>query len=192
MKEKNIKKLKKAIDKEILRWYFFAQIKGGGVSRRGKDYTMKMELRIEGKVIVIESEGAVSVQIRDENPKTLAPAVVPAAVSENALKNSPAIAPVVAPAPAVVSEIAKENAPAVVPVPAANDGLFAKLVQLRRELAMAANVPPYVIFNDKSLWDMVEKLPQDLAAFGNISGVGRAKLEKYGDVFLSAIKGVAA
>jgi ATP-dependent DNA helicase RecQ len=39
---------------------------------------------------------------------------------------------------------------------------------------------------------MVQKRPQDLAAFGNISGVGKAKLEKYGEVFLSVIKGVAA
>jgi ATP-dependent DNA helicase RecQ len=72
------------------------------------------------------------------------------------------------------------------------DSLFARLVQLRRELAMEAGVPPYVIFNDKSLHEMAEKLPQDLAAFGNISGVGKAKLEKYGDIFLSAIKGAAA
>jgi ATP-dependent DNA helicase RecQ len=137
---------------------------------------MKMELRIEGKVIVIEAEGAVSVQVRDEKSAAVAPSVTPA----------PAVAPVVAPAvdaPAAVS--------AVAPIAASGD-LFAKLVQLRRELAMAASVPPYVIFNDKSLHEMTEKLPQDLAAFGNISGVGVAKLEKYGEIFVSAIKGAAA
>ena len=39
---------------------------------------------------------------------------------------------------------------------------------------------------------MVEKRPADLAAFANIGGVGKAKLEKYGAAFLAAIEGAAA
>jgi ATP-dependent DNA helicase RecQ len=69
--------------------------------------------------------------------------------------------------------------------------LFSKLVELRRGFAAAASVPPYVVFKDSALREMVDKRPADLAAFGSISGVGKAKLEKYGDIFLAAIKGVA-
>ena len=128
---------------------------------------MKMELRIDGKVIVIEAEGAVSVQIIEEKE------VVRPVQKQNA-------------EPQAVKEIISDN------VPAASDDLFSKLVDLRRELSAAANVPPYVIFKDNTLREMVEKRPADLAAFGNIGGVGKAKLEKYGDIFLSVIKGAAA
>jgi len=146
---------------------------------------MKMELRIAGKIIVIESEGEVSVHVWDEQAVVVAPV--------GGVENVPSAAPASVATSVVevekvteeVQEIEKENTVNA-------DSLFAKLVQLRRELAMSANVPPYVIFNDKSLREMAEKLPQDLAAFGNISGVGKAKLEKYGDTFLSVICGGAA
>ena len=71
---------------------------------------------------------------------------------------------------------------------ARNNALFHKLSGLRRELASAAKVPPYMIFHDKTLLSMVEKMPVDLFSLGNISGVGKSKLEKYGDMFLSALQ----
>jgi len=71
---------------------------------------------------------------------------------------------------------------------AINNALFHKLSDLRRQLASAENVPPYLIFHDKTLWGMVEKMPVDLPALGTISGVGKAKLEKYGGMFLSALQ----
>jgi superfamily II DNA helicase RecQ len=69
-----------------------------------------------------------------------------------------------------------------------NNALFHKLSSLRRELASAENVPPYMVFHDKTLWCMVEKKPFDLPELGKISGVGKAKLEKYGAKFLSALQ----
>jgi len=84
-------------------------------------------------------------------------------------------------------------APQAEPETAVNGGdLFTKLVELRRELSAAASVPPYVIFKDSTLREMVEKRPADLAAFGNIGGVGKTKLEKYGAAFLAVIEGAAA
>jgi len=71
---------------------------------------------------------------------------------------------------------------------ARNNALFHKLSGLRRELATAAKVPPYLIFHDKTLWGMVEKMPADLPSLGGISGVGKSKLEKYGGMFLAALK----
>ena len=72
-----------------------------------------------------------------------------------------------------------------------DDGLFQKLTLLRKTLAVAANVPPYLIFHDKTLREMAAIMPANMQAMGHISGVGQAKLEKYGPAFLEAINGVA-
>ena len=72
---------------------------------------------------------------------------------------------------------------------ARNNELFHKLSDLRRELATAEKVPPYLIFHDKTLWGMVENMPKDLPSLSKISGVGASKLEKYGSAFLSALHG---
>jgi ATP-dependent DNA helicase RecQ len=66
--------------------------------------------------------------------------------------------------------------------------LFAHLRAKRKELADAANVPPYVIFSDRSLVEMAAYFPQSRASFATMYGVGQAKLEKYADLFLSLIQ----
>ncbi len=66
--------------------------------------------------------------------------------------------------------------------------LFEKLRQLRLNLAHAADVPPFVIFSDKTLKDMAQILPQNSEEFLTVSGVGHAKLERYGDKFIHEIK----
>ena len=65
--------------------------------------------------------------------------------------------------------------------------LLAALKAHRRKLAEAAKVPPYVIFNDRSLIEMAEKRPATLDAFAGITGVGVTKLERYGASFLQVI-----
>ncbi len=66
--------------------------------------------------------------------------------------------------------------------------LFEALRDLRRELATAANVPPYVVFHDSTLRDMAARRPATLAALGEVSGVGTRKLEAYGEAFLGVIR----
>ncbi len=58
---------------------------------------------------------------------------------------------------------------------------------LRRRLAEEQDVPPYVIFHDATLMEMVERSPQSLEQLGRISGVGRRKLELYGEAFLEVL-----
>jgi len=66
--------------------------------------------------------------------------------------------------------------------------LIARRVTGRRlELAREQGVPPYVIFHDATLMDMVRRRPRGLAALGEIPGVGRSKLERYGETFLKVI-----
>lgn len=62
--------------------------------------------------------------------------------------------------------------------------VFEQLRALRLEIAKENSLPPYVIFSDKTLKEMAEKLPLDKEAMLQISGVGEVKFERYGEAFL--------
>ena len=68
------------------------------------------------------------------------------------------------------------------------DPLFDALRELRREIALEAGVPPYVVFHDSTLREMASRRPASLAAMGEITGVGTRKLEAHGDAFLNVIR----
>jgi ATP-dependent DNA helicase RecQ len=70
-----------------------------------------------------------------------------------------------------------------------HDALFEALRARRRELAAAASVPPYVIFHDSTLREMAELKPSTVHALSRVSGVGAAKLERYGAAFVEVIAG---
>ena len=67
------------------------------------------------------------------------------------------------------------------------DPLFEALRIARRDLAKAAQVPPYVIFHDSVLRDMAAARPADRRELAAIPGVGERKLDLYGDAFLAVI-----
>jgi len=67
--------------------------------------------------------------------------------------------------------------------------LMAALKARRRALAEAARVPAYVIFTDRTLIEMAERRPGTLDDMARITGVGAAKLERYGALFLETIAG---
>ena len=66
--------------------------------------------------------------------------------------------------------------------------LFEALKSKRRELALAAGVPPYVIFHDSTLREMAGLHPTQVQSLGQITGVGTRKLEAYGDAFLEVLR----
>ena len=66
-------------------------------------------------------------------------------------------------------------------------GLFEHLRQHRKRLAEEAGLRPYLIFPDTVLIDLTNLRPTTLGEFGNVKGVGEAKLKKYGLTFLQAI-----
>ena len=66
--------------------------------------------------------------------------------------------------------------------------LFERLRKLRKQVADAQSVPPYVVFADSSLRLMAQQQPQTIEAFAEISGVGTHKLTQYGDKFVSEIR----
>ena len=69
-----------------------------------------------------------------------------------------------------------------------NDPLWQALKARRLELAREQGVPPYVIFHDSTLLEILNQKPQTLDQLGRISGVGQAKLTRYGDDFLKVLE----
>lgn len=82
--------------------------------------------------------------------------------------------------PAVRALVSEEDAP-----------LLSALKAKRRALAEAAGVPAYIVFSDKTLIEMAEKRPMTLDAMAGITGIGAAKLERYGLAFLQVIGGAS-
>ena len=73
-----------------------------------------------------------------------------------------------------------------------HDPLFEALRERRRDLAREAGVPPYVIFHDSTLREMAELKPISLHALSRVTGVGAAKLDKWGGAFVEVVQGFAA
>ncbi|SLN30973.1 ATP-dependent DNA helicase RecQ [Roseovarius albus] len=82
--------------------------------------------------------------------------------------------------PAVKALVSDEDAP-----------LLSALKAKRRALAEAARVPPYIVFNDRTLIEMAQSRPSTLDQMAHINGVGAKKLEQYGLAFLEVICGEA-
>ena len=73
------------------------------------------------------------------------------------------------------------------PLSDAEATLFEALRAKRLALAREQGVPPYVIFHDTTLLALARQRPRDRAALAEIPGVGRSKLERYGDIFLELV-----
>ena len=65
--------------------------------------------------------------------------------------------------------------------------LLTALKSWRREQAREQGVPPYVVFHDRTLVEIARRRPGDSAALGQVSGVGAAKLERYGEAVLAVV-----
>ena len=85
------------------------------------------------------------------------------------------------------SKTARSAAPSA--VTEADHDLFEALRRKRTELARAQNVPPYVIFHDKTLIELAATRPASRTAMAKVPGIGDAKLERYGEAFLAVIAG---
>ena len=59
------------------------------------------------------------------------------------------------------------------------------------EFAREQGVPPYVIFHDSTLLEILNRRPGSLTEMGEISGIGQAKLTRYGDDFLKVLEDAA-
>ncbi len=68
-----------------------------------------------------------------------------------------------------------------------NQSIFNTLRELRKEIAIKENIPPYIVFSDKSLKDMASKLPQTKEQMLEVHGVGEVKYKRYGERFLELL-----
>ena len=74
---------------------------------------------------------------------------------------------------------------------AADEPLLVALKAWRLEQARAQGVPPYVVFHDRTLVELAAQRPRSHSALGAVSGIGSAKLERYGDALLAVLGGAA-
>ena len=81
----------------------------------------------------------------------------------------------------------KDRATAAPELPAAATGAFERLRAWRGATAKEQGVPAYVVFHDATLRQIATEEPTTLAALGTVSGVGAAKLERYGESLLAAL-----
>jgi ATP-dependent DNA helicase RecQ len=87
---------------------------------------------------------------------------------------------------------AEHPAKARKPFAGANDDpLWLALKAKRMELAREQGVPPYVIFHDSTLLEILSQRPTTLEEMAQVSGVGQAKLARYGDAFLGVLRDAA-
>ena len=90
---------------------------------------------------------------------------------------------------ATVSVPAPPRQPLAAPAEMSYDvGLFEKLRALRRRLAEAADLPPYMIFSDRTLTELATYLPHSMASLSVIHGIGERKAAQYGEAILAVIR----
>ena len=65
--------------------------------------------------------------------------------------------------------------------------LLADLKRLRRELAQDQGIPAYAVFADRTLLELARKRPTSLWEMRSIHGIGEAKLDRYGELFLDVL-----
>jgi ATP-dependent DNA helicase RecQ len=70
------------------------------------------------------------------------------------------------------------------------DDFFEVLRRLRKSIAESENIPPFVVFSDATLSDMAQKRPTSQAQMLRVSGVGQAKMDRYGQAFINKIREV--
>lgn len=107
------------------------------------------------------------------------------------LREKPSLMLSIPSAPRAARQQAPRNA-ASAALPESDRGLFEVLRAKRMEIARAQNVPPYVIFHDKTLIELAAAKPVSVKDMAQIPGVGDTKLERYGPAFLEAIMQHAA
>ncbi|MEH6345099.1 MAG: DNA helicase RecQ [Bermanella sp.] len=73
-------------------------------------------------------------------------------------------------------------------IPAEQEEMWQALRTCRKTLATEQGIPPFMIFHDATLLDMLHSKPTSIEAFANISGVGKKKLEKYAAQFIAVIE----
>lgn len=78
--------------------------------------------------------------------------------------------------------------PAPAQVSEAEQPLWQALRACRKQLADDQGIPPFMVFHDKTLAQMLTRRPATLAELGEVSGVGDAKLERYGEAFLAVFR----
>lgn len=133
------------------------------------------DILVSGKVVIVEDSGNVTIEVLQDSRTSIPEVEVVQDIVLPSVTDSSILVTSV--------EQVQESTEIVI----SSDALFKKLVDLRRHIAREVKLPHYMIFHDSTLKEMASKLPSDLSEMKEISGIGQAKLDKYGKRFLDAI-----
>ena len=103
------------------------------------------------------------------------------------LREKPALMLRKSQAPRSATRGQKSQGRAAIDLPAGDASLFQALRERRMEIARTQNLPPYVIFHDKTLIELASAKPTSRSEMAKVPGVGDAKLDRYGPAFLEVI-----
>ena len=78
---------------------------------------------------------------------------------------------------------------AVKPELSGNDQALEKALRaMRTAMSQELRMPPYTIFADKTMYDLIAKKPETMEELLDVYGIGQAKAEKYGELILKILK----
>ncbi len=158
----------KGTSKEMIERYMEALLDADCVEVVGEDYP-KLELtRLGGAVMRRQQMVRLPFDVK---------------LAKTAPSSVPRVTPTVVEAP----EMGAAGAPAAMPAEPDAD-LYERLRAQRTALARAESVPPYTVFHDRTLRELATWQPTDRDSLLQIRGVGPAKADKYGDIFLDLIR----
>lgn len=148
----------------------------------GQDYTQQQwqsiyRQLVAANLLTIDMRGFGSLQLTANSQKLLR------GEQTIAFRKDPEVTPKKEKAAKSVKKTAAERPQG----PAPDDALWRALRSKRLDLAREQSVPPYVIFHDSTLIEIHHQKPRTLEEFATISGVGKSKLERYGEVFINLV-----
>ena len=134
--------------------------------------------RLARAVDILISRGCLSVDTAHYNRLSLTPRAVPILRGQEQVQMA---------MPAEHRQSLRQPVLSAQPAFSGDEDLFQRLRRVRERLAARAYVPAYIIFSDATLREMAQKCPVTPAQMLTVSGVGRYKLQQYGDAFLQTI-----
>lgn len=88
-----------------------------------------------------------------------------------------------------IAELSKKPAPAVSPLSSADErALYERLKYIRLKQSKIQGVPPYVIYNDRTMLDICRRLPVTAEELLSCDGIGNAKVKRYGRLIINEVK----
>ena len=166
----------KGMPRPVIETYLEALVEADCIAIIGDEFPKLDITRLGGGVMRRQETVVLALPDAMGRPEAAPPSVRTRAVAPGRGMEIPSLSPDVV----VEAETQREAEP--------DEDLLNRLRMQRTALARAEAIPPYVVFHDRTLREMASQLPVDRSGLLGIRGIGEAKAEKYGEIFLDLIR----